>query len=352
MDFGGIYNGKTVLVTGHTGFKGSWLCMWLNKLGAKVIGYSLEEYDNDYLFRKARLSSKLIDERGDVRDFKRLKEVFDKHNPEVVFHLAAQPLVRLSYDIPRETIEVNVIGTTNVLDLVKSTESVNVGVIITTDKCYKNKEFVWGYRETDELGGVDTYSASKASMELIVEAYRHSFFKDGKKLVASVRAGNVIGGGDQSKDRLLPECMGFFEEGKEVIIRSPKATRPWQFVLDPLEGYLKVGQKLLEGNAKFSDAWNFGPDFEACVSVEDVVKIVSGMWGGGKYVVDTSRDGKHESTYLMLDASKAKTLLKWKPRTNLNQALSLTTDWYKREGKEDAFALCMEQINQRGEESD
>lgn len=338
------YKGKTVLVTGHTGFKGAWLSIWLTKLGAKVVGFSLKDYPNDFIFRKAELRDTLIDERGDLTDFEALKKVFEEYKPDVVFHLAAQPLVRKGYDQPLKTYSTNIIGTINVLELIRKTESIKAGIIITSDKCYKNKEFLWGYREVDELGGFDPYGSSKACAELVIESYRESFFKETNKLVASVRAGNVIGGGDFSEDRLVPDCVKSLLEKKDIEVRSPSSTRPWQHVLEPLSGYLMVGQKLIEGKAEFATSWNFGPNYSSVLTVEKVVELITSVWGSGKYKVTSKKDGKYESKALSLDSSKAKALLKWRPKLDIATAIKLTVDWYKKAESESVYELCLKQI--------
>lgn len=355
----GIYKGRTVLVTGHTGFKGAWLSIWLNGLGAKVIGFSLDKYDNDFVFRNSRLKKSIADERGDIRDLKRLREVFQKHRPEIVFHLAAQPLVRDSYNVPAETFDTNIMGTVNVLECIRLSDSVRAGVMITTDKCYKNKEDKCkekgkGYTESDELWGYDPYSASKACAEIAIDSYRNSFFNNadsgnGKpaKLVASARAGNVIGGGDFAKDRLIPDCIKALKEKKPIIIRNPNHTRPWQHVLEPLNGYLMLGQRLLEGKKEFAGPWNFGPDRESIINVSNVADIIVKQWGEGKWVDSGNKNEKmHETTMLCLDNSKAKKLLKWSPKLSITESLKKTVEWYRRSEKEDAHDLCLEQIRE------
>ena len=270
--FNNVYKNKTVLVTGHTGFKGSWLSIWLRELGANVIGYALDPYTEKDNFVLAKLEDKITDIRGDIRDKKNLKEVFDKYKPEFVFHLAAQPLVRLSYENPIETYEINVMGTINVLECIRETPETKIGIMITTDKCYENKEQIWGYRETDPLGGYDPYSSSKGAAEIAISSWRNSFFnpKDyekHKKSIASVRAGNVIGGGDWSLDRIIPDCIRALEKDEAISIRNPKAIRPWEHVLEPLNGYLLLGQKMYEEPSKYCEGWNFGPNLDSIVSV-------------------------------------------------------------------------------------
>ena len=333
--FGGVYAKKRVLVTGHTGFKGSWLSIWLKELGAEVIGYSLEPPSVPNNFEACHLGSKITHIHGDVRDLDHLQKEFSKHQPEFVFHLAAQPLVRHSYAEPHATYETNVMGTVNVLEAVRETESVRVLVNVTSDKCYKNKEWVWGYRENDPMGGHDPYSSSKGCAELIASAYLRSFFSaedyKNKHTVAlgSVRAGNVIGGGDWGEDRLIPDCIRALRQGKEIVIRNPKAIRPWQHVLEPLSGYLLLGTKLWDEGAKYNGAWNFGPMDEEVWTVEDVVKETILYWGEGSYRVESYGD-PHEAHWLKLDCSKARINLKWETRYSFKQALEKTIEWYRR----------------------
>ena len=276
--FGGIYKGKKVLLTGHTGFKGSWLALWLHKMGADVVGIALPAptSPNHLELLNLNITSEMID----IRDAKAINKAFQKHQPEIVFHLAAQPLVRYSYENPHETFETNVMGTINIYEAVRNCSSVEVIVNITSDKCYDNKEWIWGYRENDAMGGYDPYSASKGCAELVTASYRNSFFnldsygKSHNVLLASCRAGNVIGGGDWADDRLIPDIMRAVDKNETVTIRSPHATRPWQHVLEPLSGYLLVGQKLLEGKKEFADGWNFGPSDEGSISVKEVVEHI------------------------------------------------------------------------------
>ncbi|MCX7747425.1 MAG: CDP-glucose 4,6-dehydratase [Clostridia bacterium] len=349
--FNHFYKDKTVLVTGHTGFKGSWLSLWLKEMGARVIGFSLDPYTDRDNFVLCGLTDKMVDIRGDIRDFDTLLQVFEDYKPEVVFHLAAQPLVRLSYDEPRETYDINVGGTVNVLECIRKTESVKTAVMITTDKCYENKEWIWGYRENDALGGYDPYSSSKAAAELTISGYRNSFFhpkdydKHGK-LIASVRAGNVIGGGDWSKDRIIPDCIRALETGQPIQVRNPAATRPWQHVLEPLSGYLLLASRMASEGAKFAGAWNFGPDFDSILPVGKIVEKVISYWGSGQWL-DLSEQNKsavHEATLLALDCSKAKTLLHWKPALNMDETVEFTVDWYKNYKSSDVYTLCLNQI--------
>ena len=348
-NFNNIYRGKKVLVTGHTGFKGSWLSIWLRELGAEVIGYSLDPYTEKDNFNLSKLSEKILDIRGDIRDRKYLREVFEKYQPEIVFHLAAQPLVRLSYDIPVETYETNVMGTINILEEIRNSKSVKVGILITTDKCYENKEQIWGYRENEAFGGYDPYSSSKGACEIAIHSWIKSFFnpkdydKHGKS-IASVRAGNVIGGGDWAKDRIVPDCIRALEENKDIEIRSPKSIRPWEHVLEPLSGYLLLGQKMLEEPTKYCEGWNFGPTLDAIVNVWEVASNIVKFYGKGKLKDISNPNDLHEAKLLLLDITKARFELGWKPTLTIEQRIELTVDWYKRYMSEDVYELCRKQI--------
>ena len=333
-NFQSAYKGKKILITGHNGFKGSWLSLWLKELGADVIGYSLEPPTEPNLFGALSLNKKIIHIIGDVRDEKNLFSIFKKYKPEFVFHLAAQPLVRLSYTEPKLTYETNIMGTINVLEVVRKTNSVKVCIVITTDKCYENKEWIYGYREIDPMGGYDPYSSSKACAELVVSAYRNSFFnpKDYGKMhnvaLSSARAGNVIGGGDWGEDRLIPDCVKTLSQNKIINIRNPQATRPWQYVLEPLNGYLLLGSKMYKDGAKYSSAWNFGPNDENIITVDELVKLVIKNWGSGIYKVD-NYNYPHEADLLKLDISKARTFLGWNPVYNIYETIERTINWYK-----------------------
>ena len=332
--YNNIYNGKRVLVTGHTGFKGGWLSLWLKELGAEVIGYSLDPPTQPSFFEAVDLKNKLIHIIGDVRDENHLLSVFEKHQPEFIFHLAAQSLVRFSYKEPRLTYETNVMGTVNVLEAIRKSKSVRAAVIITSDKCYENKEWIYGYRENDSVGGYDPYSSSKGCAELVVSAYRNSFFnpKDSGKIhniaLSSVRAGNVIGGGDWGGDRLISDCVKTLSQNKIINIRNPQATRPWQYVLEPLSGYLLLGSKMYKDGVKYSSAWNFGPNDNDIITVEEIVKSVIKNWGNGEYKVDTSRQ-PHEAGLLKLETSKARIFLGWKPVYEIYETIKRTINWYK-----------------------
>ena len=348
--FDSIYKNKTVLITGHTGFKGSWLILWLLSMGAKVIGYSKNiptkpsHYeliiDNAELRRKNEKeenNSQLISVFGDIRDSKKLDEVFEKYKPDIVFHLAAQPLVRYSYEHPIETYETNVIGTLKVFEVCKK-YSVKAIVNITSDKCYENKEWVWGYRESDPMGGYDPYSSSKGCAELLTSSYRNSYFnlsnyeKTHNTLLASCRAGNVIGGGDWAEDRLIPDIVKATSKGEKVTIRNPQATRPWQHVLEPLSGYLLIGQKLLEGKKEFAESWNFGPLEEGNITVEQVIKTCKKYWKKINHqpsTINHKLNNSHEANFLRLDCSKAYFKLGWKPVWNSEIIFEKSIEWYK-----------------------
>lgn len=331
--FDNIYQKKKVLITGHTGFKGSWLALWLSQMGANVTGYSLQPPTNPNHFQL--LDLKINSVTGDIRDAGRLKEVFRKQRPEIVFHLAAQAIVRLSYKDPVETLTSNVMGTVNVLEASRSCGTVRAIVNVTSDKCYENREWPWGYREIDALGGYDPYSASKGCTELVTSCWRNSYFnlKDygntHQTLVASARAGNVIGGGDWAPDRLIPDIMRAVHQNEKVKIRNPQATRPWQHVLEPLSGYLLLGQKLLEGRKEFAEAWNFGPSDEDNVSVGEIVDQVKGVWPKIDYEINQAPDQPHEAGLLRLDCSKARVKLKWMPVWTGRKAVEKAAQWYK-----------------------
>ncbi len=335
-----FFKGKTVLVTGHTGFKGSWLSIWLNEMGANVIGYALEPPYNGCLFELANLDKKITSIIADTRDLKTMDSVFEKYNPDIVIHLAAQALVRLSYDIPRETFETNIMGTINVLECLKKYD-IKSAILITSDKCYRNVEKNEGYVETDRMSDQDPYSCSKGCAEMVIESYRKSF---GLK-IASTRAGNVVGGGDWAKDRLIPDIINSLKENKDIIIRSPNAIRPWQFVLEPLMGYLMLAQQQYEGK-EMSSGWNFGPDAESRIPVKDIVASMISKWGSGTMVIQQDKSNKHEATLLHLDCTKSKTQLGWKPYIDIQKTISYIVDWYQNFENEDPYDLCVKQIGQ------
>lgn len=347
--FNDFYRKKKVLVTGHTGFKGSWLSVWLNELGAEVIGYSLDPYTEKDNFVLLELSNKIIDIRGDIRDKNKLQEVFKKYEPEIVFHLAAQPLVRLSYDIPVETYEVNVMGTINIMECIRKTEETKIGIMITTDKCYENKEQIWGYRENEPMGGYDPYSSSKGAAEIAINSWRRSFFnpKDYEKhgkAIASVRAGNVIGGGDWAKDRIIPDCIRALEGNNSIEIRSPKSIRPWEHVLEPLSGYLLLGQKMMENPKKYADGWNFGPNLDSIVTVWEIAENVIKNYGKGELKDISNPNELHEAKLLALDIAKARFELGWKPTLNIDETIEMTVEWYREYRNKNVYELCVKQI--------
>ena len=350
MELENIFRGKRALITGHTGFKGSWLAIWLKELGAKVLGYSLEPPSNPNNFEAATLSNRLTHVHGDIRNFPYLGEVFAEFQPQFVFHLAAQPLVRRSYEDPQLTFETNVMGTVNILELVRKVPSVRVLVNITTDKCYENKEWIWGYRENDRLGGHDPYSSSKACAELVSQAYIRSFFSQREGIgVATVRAGNVIGGGDWGVDRLVPDCFRALSAGDVIVIRNPHAVRPWQFVLEPLYGYLLLAGKLFEDPAGYMGAWNFGPRAECCISVSEVVEEMIRFWGFGTWTqpAGDSDGSKHEMNVLKLNSDKACSLLGWRGALDIDTAIEMTAKWYKnfyQRNDADMYDYCVAQI--------
>jgi len=331
--FGGVYKDKKVLVTGHTGFKGSWLCFWLEKMGARVCGFSTPAPSDPAHIDKLNIEMKSVI--GDIRDQSALDKVVNDFKPEVVFHMAAQPLVRLSYKVPDETFETNVIGSLRVYEACRKSDSVQSIITITTDKVYENKEWHWGYRENDRLGGKDPYSASKAAMEIMTNSYRESYFNTVKfgsehnVLMATVRAGNVIGGGDWALDRLIPDIVKASIEGAPVSIRSPHSTRPWQHVLEPLSGYLMIGQKLIERDKSFSDAYNFGPSITEDVSVENVLIELKRHWDKIDYIIERPKEVLHEASLLKLDCTKAYRNLSWTPVWSVEEALKFTILWYK-----------------------
>lgn len=340
-----FWSGKRVLVTGHTGFKGGWLALWLQRLGAQVMGYSLPAPTQPSLFETARVSESIQGVIADIRDLQRLTSVFRDFSPEVVFHLAAQPLVRASYDSPVETYSTNVLGTVHVLEAVRHTRSVRSTVMVTTDKCYENREAAAGYRETDRLGGHDPYSNSKACAELAVDSYRRSFFGGaGTAAVASARAGNVIGGGDWAVDRLIPDLVRAAVSGKPLVLRNPKSTRPWQHVLEPLSGYLMLAQRLWDDRARYAEAWNFGPRDDDARTVEDIVALAARKWGDGLKWVAGAGLQPHETRMLKLDCSKAAGA-GWRPLLRVEEAVDWTIEWYRAwRDERDVKALAFEQI--------
>ncbi len=348
--FGNAFKGKTILVTGHSGFKGAWLSIWLRAIGANIIGYALEPYTENDIFVVTKLGSKIRSIIGDIRDYERLQSVFNEYQPEIVFHLAAQPLVRLSYQQPKLTYEANVLGTVNLLECCRLNDSVRVIINVTSDKCYENREGIWRYKEDDPIGGYDPYSSSKGCSEIITSAYRNSFFhlseyKNHNKALSSVRAGNIIGGGDWREDRLVPDCIRALSKNEPIGIRSPKSVRPWQHVLDALSGYLLLASKMCENAEKYSGAWNFGPDHSSPVTVEEFVKSLLKHWGTGHYKDLSSGLSRepHEAKFLMLDVSKATHLLKWRLTLSLDEAIEYTVKWYQAANVN--YDFCVNQIN-------
>ena len=349
--FDNFFRGKRVLVTGHTGFKGSWLSIWLHELGAEVVGVSQEPFTNRDNFVLSGIGNKIMaDLRANICNGQKMKEIFQKYQPEIVFHLAAQPLVRYSYEQPVETYEANVMGTIHVMEAIRSTNSVKVGVMITTDKCYDNKEQMRGYKEDDPFGGYDPYSSSKGACEIAIQSWRRSFFNPedyGKKhhvSLASVRAGNVIGGGDWALDRIIPDCIKALEQDKVIDIRSPKAIRPWEHVLEPLSGYMLLAKKQWEHPTEFCEGWNFGPESESVSTVWEVATELIKNYGKGELKDSSDPNAVHEAKLLMLDITKAKTKLGWKPRMNMQQCMDLVADWYKRYRSDNVYQLCVEEI--------
>ena len=348
--FNNTYKNRRVLVTGHTGFKGSWICLLLHKLGADVYGYALEPPTNPSLFNEAKIEELVTSFIEDIRDLERLKTVFQKVQPEIVIHMAAQALVRESYKNPVKTYEVNVMGTVNLLEAIRHTSSVKAVVNVTTDKCYENKEWHWGYRENEPMGGYDPYSNSKGCSELVTASFRNSFFnpKEYEKhgvALASARAGNVIGGGDWAEDRLIADFIRAISKGQKVQIRSPYAIRPWQHVLEPLTGYLNLTEKLFTQGVKFAEGWNFGPDDSDAKNVEWITKTICELWGeGASFNIDTNPQ-PHEANYLKLDCSKAKAELGWIPKWNIETTLKSIVDWNQsRISGENVRELCYKQI--------
>jgi CDP-glucose 4,6-dehydratase len=350
-----FWKNKNVFITGHTGFKGSWLCLWLHSLGANVTGYSLKPPTSPSLFELCQLEQLIPTHYADIRDKETLEKAIHTTNPDIVIHMAAQPLVRASYLNPVETYATNVMGTIHLLEAVRLAVQqgapIKAVVNVTTDKCYSNKEWPWGYRENDMLGGYDPYSNSKACSELVTDAYRNSFFQNSGVGLATARAGNVIGGGDWALDRLLPDCFRTLEAGGKIKIRNPQAIRPWQHVLDPLSGYLTLAENLYTQGTKFAEGWNFGPDDGDGKTVESIVKSICAKWGAGaSYEVD-SGPHPHEAHYLRLDCSKAKSSLSWFPRWNVEQAIDKSVEWYKAyQEKKDVQLFCFKQIQQYSNE--
>ena len=332
--FQGFYKGKRILITGHTGFKGSWLSLWLTGLGARVTGFSLGVPTHPALFTALYLARDIDHRRGDIRNYAKLRKALTEARPQIVFHLAAQALVLPSYREPRQTYETNVMGTVNLLEAVREIGSVRALVNVTSDKCYQNRETRRGYREDDPLGGGDPYSSSKGCSELVTTAYRRSFFgaaggrKRYRTAVATARAGNVIGGGDWAAGRLVPDCVRSLRANRPIMLRNPNAVRPWQHVLDPLCGYLQLAKMLYDNDGRFTQAWNFGPNDARGVPVRDVVSTVIKLWGHGRWR-RAGTAASHEAVMLRLNTKKSRALLKWRPVYPLPQALKATVEWYR-----------------------
>ncbi len=348
-----FWRGKRVFLTGHTGFKGSWLSLWLQSMGAEVTGYALNPPTNPSLFEVANVGEGMTSVIGDVRDLSLLQKTMQDANPEIVIHMAAQPLVRYSYANPVETYATNVMGSVHLLEAVRNTKGVKAVVSVTSDKCYENREWVWGYREDEAMGGYDPYSNSKGCAELVTAAYRSSFFnpenyKEHGVAVASARAGNVIGGGDWAGDRLIPDFIRAIVAGETVVIRSPNAIRPWQHVLEPLSGYLVLAEKLYTHGNKFSEAWNFGPSDGDAKSVEWIINQLVTNWGDGAgFKVDEAAANLHEAHFLKLDCSKARMQLGWQPRWDATETIKRICAWHKAHlSGEDMKAYALGEIGQ------
>lgn len=324
-----FWKNRRVLLTGHTGFKGSWLSLWLQSMGAQVVGYALTPPTHPSLFDIAQVGQGMTSVIGDIRDLAKLQAVFAEHSPEIVIHMAAQPLVRYSYQNPVETYATNVMGTVHVLEAVRSTPGVKAVLNVTTDKCYENREWVWGYREDEPMGGHDPYSNSKGCAELVTSAYRRSFLQEKGIALASARAGNVIGGGDWAADRLIPDILRAFEQNQPVTIRNPCAVRPWQHVLEPLSGYLTLAERLYTDGQAFAEGWNFGPQDDDARPVQWIVERMVAGWGRGASWQPDGGSHPHEASYLKLDTSKARAKLGWQPCWNLTHSLDKIIEWHQ-----------------------
>lgn len=343
-----FFKDKRVLITGHTGFKGSWLTLLLNEIGSKVIGFSKPLDKTNKHFNLINIKKDIISIEGDIRDEKKLNLVFAKYKPEIVFHLAAQSIVKISYDDPLNTFSTNVIGSLNILNAVNKCKSVKSLVYITSDKCYENKEWVWGYREGDELGGHDPYSASKASAEILFSSYNRSFFNSKKNFqAASARAGNVIGGGDWAKNRLIPDCIRAIQKNEYLKIRNPNSTRPWQHVLEPISGYLKLSYNLYMNKSDFRGSWNFGPPSQNVMNVKEVTEKIHKVLERGKLKIIKNKTNFHEANLLQLNCDKANQFLSWEPKWDLDKTLKNTALWYKRYfEKDDPQEITLDQIKE------
>lgn len=339
-----IFKNKTILVTGNTGFQGSWLSEWLIYLGANVIGYSLKPYSEKDNFLISNLNKRMTTIYGNLNDYKLLDKTFKKYNPDIVFHLAAQSLVLESYSAPKETYESNVMGTVNILECSRKTKSVKYIINVTSDKCYQNKEWIWPYRENDPLGGFDPYSSSKSCSEIITNSYRNSFFhpnkyQEHKVSISSVRAGNVLGGGDWHSNNLIPSCINSIEKKEPILLRNPNALRPWQFVLDALYGYLLLVQKMIQEPIIFSDAWNFGPNNDNVISVKNITSSIIKEYGLSSYKVETLHNDLHESNVLLIDSQKSRNKIGWNPKYCIEQIISETIFWYKNYNEQNNISI-------------
>tara|TARA_B110000003_G_scaffold276558_1_gene323874 strand:- start:11437 stop:12495 length:1059 start_codon:yes stop_codon:yes gene_type:complete len=342
-----FWKDKKVFITGHSGFKGSWMCLWLESMGADIAGYSLEPSSSPNLFSESDVGRNINNTFADIRDLSTLTNAISSFKPEIVIHMAAQPLVRKSYEDPIETFSTNIMGTVNLLDVIRHMDGVKAVVNVTTDKCYENKEWLWAYRENEPMGGHDPYSSSKACSELVTRAFTKSYYSSLTTALASARAGNVVGGGDWSNDRLIPDILLAFQEHRPVVIRNPKSTRPWQHVLEPIHGYLLLAEKLYNDGQQFSSAWNFGPKDEDSKSVEWILDEMVSRWGDEAEWVNDTNDNPHEANYLKLDISKASIKLGWEPKWDLHKTLSHIVSWHKDWlSGVPARELCIDQINE------
>ena len=345
-----FWNNKKVLITGHTGFKGGWLALWLKSKGADVVGYSLDPPSSPNLFSLAKVSDQILSIKGDICEYSNLFNVIQTYKPEIIFHMAAQSLVRRSYQNPLHTFYVNVMGTVNLFEAVRNTESVKAVVNVTSDKCYENKEWIWRYRENDALGGFDPYSCSKGCAEFVTSSYRNSFFgvdKNRNVGIASVRAGNVIGGGDWAEDRLIPDIVRSIISKKPILIRNPFAVRPWQHVLEALNGYIMIAEKIyFDENREFCESWNFGPSEENEICVKKLVQTIISLWEEDVQVFFNDQGNLHEANCLKLDSSKARIKMGWKPKLSFDDTLKWTIDWYKKyqNDRDDVYSVTMRQI--------
>jgi CDP-glucose 4,6-dehydratase len=341
-----FWSGKRVLVTGHTGFKGAWLCIWLRELGALVSGFSLEPTTSPALYDLAKLGEAITSHIGDIRSEAAIRQVIRTAKPEILIHMAAQPLVQASYADPVTTYATNVMGTVHVLEAAREVESVKVVINVTSDKCYENREWVWAYRESDDIGGYDPYSSSKGCAELVTSAYRRSFLTDAGIALASARSGNVIGGGDWSAGRIVPDLLRAVETGESIDVRNPEAIRPWQHVLEPLAGYLILAQKLLEDESRYADAWNFGPSEDNAIPVRELARRLLNLLESEAGWNNTSQASPHESQLLRLDISKARQGLGWEPLWSIDDTLEKVAEWHRGwRSKVDIESLCIEQID-------